>query len=71
MQDLSNMLGDLISDSSFSAKPIFTPDQNTEDATAILNEAHNIIEDRTLSSMPEPPATLSEDKFKKKYGSMI
>ncbi len=57
MQDLSNMLGDMISDSSFSAKPIFTPDQNSEDATAILNEAHNIIEGKTKSSMPEPPST--------------
>ena len=57
MQDLSNMLGDMISDSSFSAEPIFTPDQNSEDATAILNEAHNIIEGKTKSSMPEPPST--------------
>jgi hypothetical protein len=45
--------------------------QGNEETEAILKEAHDIIEDRTLSSMPEPPATLSEDKFKKKYGSMI
>ena len=57
MQDLSNMLGDMITDSSFSAEPIFTPDQNSKDATAILNEAHNIIEGKTKSSMPEPPST--------------
>ena len=58
MQDLSNMLGDMISDSSFSAEPIFTPDQNSEDTTAILNEAHNIIEGKTKSSMPEPPTAI-------------
>ena len=58
MQDLSNMLGDMISDSSFSAEPIFTPDQNSKDTTAILNEAHNIIEGKTKSSMPEPPTVI-------------
>ena len=58
MLDLSNMLGDMISDSSFSAEPIFTPDQNSEDTTAILNEAHNIIEGKTKSSMPEPPTAI-------------
>ena len=58
MLDLSNMLGDMISDSSFSAEPIFTPDQNSKDATAILNEAHNIIEGKTKSSMPEPPTAI-------------
>ena len=58
MQDLSNMLGDMISDSSFSAEPIFTPDQNSKDTTAILNEAHNIIEGKTKSSMPEPPTAI-------------
>ena len=64
MQDLSNMLGDMISDSSFSAEPIFTPDQNSEDTTAILNEAHNIIEGKTKSSMPEPPSTTIQNLTK-------
>ena len=64
MQDLSNMLGDMISDSSFSAEPIFTPDQNSKDATAILNEAHNIIEGKTKSSIPEPPSTPTQNLTK-------
>ena len=64
MQDLSNMLGDMITDSSFSAEPIFTPDQNSKDATAILNEAHNIIEGKTKSSMPEPPSTTIQNLTK-------
>ena len=57
MQDLSNMLGNMISDSSLSAEPIFTSDQNSEDTTAILNEVHDVIEGKTKSSIPEPPST--------------
>ena len=57
MQDLSNMLGDMISNSSLSTEPIFTSEQNSEDTTAILNEAHNILEGKTKHSIPEPPIT--------------
>jgi division protein CdvB (Snf7/Vps24/ESCRT-III family) len=57
MQDLSNMLGNMISDSSLSAEPVFTSDQNSEDTTAILNEVHDVIEGKTKSSIPEPPST--------------
>ena len=57
MQDLSNMLGDMMSNSSLSTEPIFTSEQNSEDTTAILNEAHNILEGKTKHSMPEPPIT--------------
>jgi len=57
MQDLSNMLGDMISDSTLSAEPVLTPVQNSEDVTEILNEVHNVIEGKTKSSMPEPPST--------------
>ena len=35
MQDLSNMLGDMISDSTLSAEPVLTPVQNSEDVTEI------------------------------------
>ena len=57
MQDLSNMLGNMISDSSLSTEPVFTCDQNSEDTTAILNEVHDVIEGKTKSSIPEPPST--------------
>ena len=57
MQDLSNMLGDMISTSSLSTEPVFTSEQNNEDTTAILNEAHNILEGKTKHNMPEPPST--------------
>ena len=57
MQDLSHMLGDMISDSSLSTEQIFIPEQNSEDTADILNEAHNILEGKTKTSMPEPPST--------------
>jgi len=64
MQDLSNMLGDMISNSSLSAEPTFTTEQNNEDTTAILNEAHDILEGKTKQSMPEPPSTRIQNLVK-------
>ena len=64
MQDLSDMLGGFISDSSLSTEPIFIPDQNSKDTEAILNEAHNVLEGRTISSMPEPPSTPTQNLTK-------
>ena len=64
MQDLSNMLGDMISDSTLSAEPVLTPVQNSEDVTEILNEVHNVIEGKTKSSMPEPPSTPTQNLTK-------
>ena len=64
MQDLSNMLGDMISNSSLSVEPTFTTEQNNEDTTAILNEAHDILEGKTKQSMPEPPSTRIQNLVK-------
>ena len=71
MENLTSTLGDMITDSSLTQESMTPTYQGNEETEAILKEAHDVIEDRTLSSMPEPPARLSEDKFKKKYGSMI
>ena len=71
MENLTSTLGDMITDSSLTQESMTPTYQGNEETEAILKEAHDVIEDRTLSSMPEPPATLSKDKFKKKYGSMI
>ena len=57
MQDLSNMLGDIMSNSSLSTETTFSPNQDSQDVTAILNEAHDVLEGKTKSSMPEPPST--------------
>ena len=45
-------------------------DQGNEETEAILKEAHDVLEGRTLSSIPEPPTTLFERK-KKENESMI
>ena len=71
MENLTSTLGDMITNSSLTQESVGPTYQGNEETEAILKEAHDVIEDRTLSSMPEPPARLSEDKFKKKYGSMI
>jgi hypothetical protein len=71
MENLTSTLGDMITDSSLTQESMTPTYQGNEETEAILKEAHDVIEDKTLSNMPEPPATLSEDKFKKKYGSMI
>ena len=64
MQDLSNMLGNMISDSSLSTDHMFIPEQSSEDTTAILNEAHNILEGKTKSSIPEPPSIPTQNLTK-------
>ena len=71
MENLTSALGDMITDSSLTQESMTPTYQGNEETEAILNEAHDVLEGRTLSSMPEPPTTLTEDKFKKKYGSMI
>ena len=64
MQDLSSMLGNMMSDSSFTTEPVFTPNQSSGDIDAILNEAHDILEGKTKSSMPEPPSTPTQSQQK-------
>ena len=66
MEDLSNMLGDIMTNSSLSTEPLFTSNQNSNDVTAILNEAHDILEGNTKYSMPEPPTTPIENHTKEK-----
>jgi len=57
MQDLSSMLGDMISESTCSTEHVFTSDHDNQDITSILDEAHSILEGKTKSNMPEPPST--------------
>ena len=68
MQDLSGMLGDMISDSTCSTEHVFTSDQSSQDVTAILDEAHDILEGKAKSSMPEPPST---QNIRKESGYII
>jgi len=70
MEDLTNMFFDLLSDSSLSQvskTPIY---QGNTDTDAILQEAHDVIEGKPRTSMPEPPTT-SLQHFSKEKESMI
>jgi division protein CdvB (Snf7/Vps24/ESCRT-III family) len=62
MQDLSNMLGDMISTSSLSTEHEFTTEQNNQDISTILDEAHGILEGKTKSNIPEPPLSQNYTK---------
>ena len=57
MQDLPNMLEDLLTDSSLSPEQMMPSYQGNADTEAILQEAHNVLEGRTITTIPEPPTT--------------
>ena len=57
MQDLPNMLEDLLTDSSLSPEQMMPSYQGNADTDAILQEAHNVLEGRTITTIPEPPTT--------------
>ena len=60
MQDLTNMFGDLLTDSSLSSlsSQSMTPTyQGNAETNAILQEAHDVLEGRARTAMPEPPST--------------
>ena len=58
MQDLSTMLGDIVTGSSITHDgSLGQIDTNNSDANAILEEAQSIVEGNTRQSMPEPPST--------------
>jgi len=71
MEDLTNMFGDMLTDSSMSQESMPPTYQGNTDTDAILQEAHNVIEGKTRTSMPEPPTTSLQQKYKKKEESMI
>ena len=67
MQDLSQILGDVMSGSSVGMDDNFTstPETNS-DTLAILEEAHNVIAGQTKSSIPEVPTELRQQVIAKK-----
>ena len=70
MQDMSNMLNDLMSSSSLPAESAYIPNETNQDITAILEEAHTVLEGKTESNMPEPP-TANLRKLTKETESLI
>ena len=70
MQDLSNMFEDLLADSSLSSESMTPFYQGNADTNVILQEAHDVLEGRTKTAIPEPPNT-SLQQFSKEKEAMI
>ena len=72
MQDLSQILGDVMSGSSVGMEDNFTstPETNS-DTLAILEEAHNVIAGQTKSSIPEVPSELKQRVAERKSDIFI
>ena len=64
MQDLSNMLGDIVTGSSITHDgSIGQVESTNSDAQSILAEAQSIVEGQARQSMPEPPSTTTIDSI--------
>ena len=57
MNELSNMLGNMITDSSLKTESIMESNQDNADTRAILEEVHAVLEGETKTNMPEPPSS--------------
>ena len=57
MSELSNMLGNMISDSSLKTESIMESNQDSADTRAILEEVHAVLEGETKTSIPAPPSS--------------
>ena len=72
MQDLSQILGDVMSGSSVGMQDNFSTGVETnEDTLAILEEAHNVIAGQTKSSSPEVPSELRQHVTERKSDIFI
>ena len=64
MQDLSTMLGDIVTGSSITHDGTLGQiDATNSDATSILEEAQAIVEGNTRQIMPDPPSTTTIDNI--------
>jgi division protein CdvB (Snf7/Vps24/ESCRT-III family) len=72
MQDLSQILGDVMSGSSVAMEDNFSSTTETSsDTLAILEEAHNVIAGQTKSSIPEVPSELKQQVAERKSDIFI
>jgi division protein CdvB (Snf7/Vps24/ESCRT-III family) len=72
MQDLSQILGDVMSGSSVGMEDNFSSTTETNsDTLAILEEAHNVIAGQTKSSIPEVPSELKQQVAERKSDIFI
>ncbi len=64
MQDLSTMLGDIVTGSSITHDgSLGQMDAMNSDATAILEEAQSVVSENTRQSMPDPPSGTTIDSI--------
>ena len=68
--DLTNMFGDMLTDSSLSQESLTPTYQGNADTEAILQEASDIVEGKIRTAMPEPP-TAPLQHFSKEKEAMI
>lgn len=61
MQDLSQMLGDVLSGSAVQGQDMVSVGQDNAETAAILEEAHSIIEGQAKKSLPDLPDELKKD----------
>jgi len=67
MQDLSKMLGDVLSGSAMGGQDLVSISDNSSTETlAILEEAHAVIEGQTKESLPDLPDNLKHDIIQKR-----
>jgi hypothetical protein len=72
MQDLSSILGDVMSGSSMGVTNDMNVSQETNaDTLAILEEAHSVIAGQTKSSIPDIPDNLKEQMNNKRSDILI
>ena len=72
MQDLSQILGDVMSGSSLSmGDGISISSETNADTLAILEEAHSVIAGQTKSSIPEIPDSLKEQIVEKRSDILL
>ena len=72
MQDLSQILGDVMSGSSVGMDDNFSATTETNsDTLAILEEAHNVIAGQTKTSIPEVPSELKQQVAERKSDIFI
>ncbi len=72
MQDLSKILGDVLSGSSMSSQDnTMLSRQDNADTLAILEEAHSVIEGQTKANIPEIPSGLPEEILEERKEASI
>ena len=66
LQDLTGVLNDVMTTSTFDPESIMSNDHLDQDTTTILEEAHAVIEGEAISKMPEPPSIFTQNTSKEK-----